>query len=663
MRRWLPIALVLGLGGCKVPFTDISGIFVVADAAWFAEEETLFLFWEVEAQQGLGPETRIEVRFTTDDGAVDWTPIDAFEQVHTHLPVDCGANIRCGSGSLHIPLEPRNVALRMRYHTEGELALDAFTSFNVIDNGPPNTHRSLLVYGVMTETNDAIQWRARHRFPTVRNEEAQRLGLRRRFLVRDRHTLERVANVETNPYLYGSRCPESDAIPGPELDTEERAIFDPDDLDPSVSAVPAVCATSVVFDPTGPFETTAVARKNPEVRPAFPALRSPIRDATRITYLLSVCERTISGPHLTMQRQRILGAAVEPICIDDWMRDGIEDRLVTRIREDIDRVRADGSDMIVVIGIHHDTPTIRAPIEAAIARIMVDEEQRNTPRMAGAFVFDSYGHTVDDAVVGRTTVWCPALIDRDIEDEEDLLDLGLSSFACAVPDPALPTSLGLGPFDLGVLPILPTRSRYLDFINTFSEDQAGTVKDLIFRVPERPASAQHFEVPPFGSATFFNDEVISADNDDAFSFCENDEYIGFVFRTPLTPDVLPVQVLPAWHSQTKEGTYRLGLVWEFPFLMRIEYEVIASLAVSAFSATLPLGLGFDAEDMLGSQLWMAERFPMEKTLTQCRRFCPHPTFDSAGVYQVRQLFDPDYAETCYAPVYPMRGDSGFPRDP
>lgn len=663
MIRLLPIVAILAVAGCKVPLTDIGGVFVVADAAWFAEEETLFLFWEVEAQQGLGPETRIEVRFRTDDGVVDWTPIETFNQVHTHLPVDCGPNVRCGSGSLHVPLEPRNVSIRMRYHADGELALDAFTSFNAIGNGPAHTHRSLLIYGVMTEDNAAVQWRARHRFPTVRNEEAERLGLRRDFQVRDRQTLARIANLEDNPYLYGARCPEATAIPGPLVETDARAIFDPDDLPDAVSAAPAVCATSVVFDPTGEFVTTAVARKNPEVRPAFPALRSPVRDATRLTYLLSVCERTISAPHLKMQRQRILGAAVEPICVDDWMRDGLEDRLVTRLRDDIDAARIGGADLVLVIGLHHDTPTLRAPVERALSRLMIDEEQRNTPRLAGAFVFDSYGYTVADDVVGRTTVWCPALINRDVETPEDLLDLGLSSFACAVPDPALPTSLGLGPFDLGVLPILPTRSRYLDFIDTFSEDQAGSVQDLIFRVPERPANAQHFAVPPFGTATFFNDEVISADADDAFSFCETDEYVGFVFRTALTPNVLPIQALPTWHRETKEGTYRLGIVWEFPFLMRIEYVVVASLAVSAFSATLPLGLGFDAEDQLGSQLWNDERFPLEETLTQCRRFCQHPTFDSAGVYQVRKLFDPGYADTCYAPLYPARGDSGFPRDP
>ena len=33
-------------------------------------------------------------------------------------------------------------------------------------------NRSLQVYGVFDETNSWVQWRGRHFFPTVRNQEA-----------------------------------------------------------------------------------------------------------------------------------------------------------------------------------------------------------------------------------------------------------------------------------------------------------------------------------------------------------------------------------------------------------------------------------------------------------------------------------------------------------
>lgn len=681
-------AVSVGLSGCKVPFTDIGGFFVLSDATWFAEEETLFVFYEIEADQGLGNDAQIEVQFVTDDGVVEWTALSAFDMVHTHMPVDCGTNTKCGSASIHIPLEPRAVQMRLRYHPDSELSRAAPVRYNVIGPGPAHTHRSLLIYGVFTEDNRSVQWRARHRFPTVRNQEVERLGMRRTFTIDTRYLLASAPWMNDNPYRYGGSCTQTVPImpdplpdaPAPDtnvpVQTDERAIFDPLELPQDAFTWPAVCAPSTVTDATGTFTTPATARKNPEVRPAFPALRSPIRDATRMPYVLAFCERTISTRHLTMQRQRLLANGITPICLDDWMGGNLEDELVARLRDDINTVRADGNDMVLTLVLHHDDQRLRARIEAVLATVLAAEENRNTPRVAGAFVYDSYAHTVADDVVGRTTVWCPARIDADIEDAEDLFDIGLSSLACAVPDPNIPVSLGLGPFDLGVLPILPTRTRFLSFINTFSEAQAGQVTDLTFRVPERPANASHAQVPPFGSASFFNDEVISAEPDDAFSFCATDEYPGFVFRSPLLEaagvppldggepvDMLPIESLPAWHAVAQESSYALGIVWQFPYLLELEYEIVASVSVSVFSTTLPLGFDIGQTDTLGNTLWAQDTFPLERTLTQCTRFCGFPTFDSAGVYQVRQRFNPTYQMACYAPLFPTRPGTGFPLDP
>ncbi|MGK0361788.1 MAG: hypothetical protein ACI9U2_004106, partial [Bradymonadia bacterium] len=595
-----------------------------------------------------------------------WTALADLPQVHTHLPVDCGVNTRCGSGSIHVPIEPRNVSIRLRYHRDGELSLDTSTIYNVVGPGPAHINRSALIYGVFDVANSAVQWRLRHRFPTIRNAEAERLGLRRTFTIDgQRIGPGDFSNLPSdNPYLYDAvNCDGARPLDGEPLTTDERAIFDTD-LPEDLAAQGAVCADSTVIDATGEFEAGAVARKNPEVRPAFPVLRSPVSDARRITYVLRICDRTISDVHLGMQRQRVLGSDVEDICLDGWMDGGLADMLEARFRDDVDRVRAEGSDMVISLALHHDDRAIAGVIEDVLARTLDSEQDRNTPRLAGAFVFDSYARTVQDPLVSATTVWCPALVDTDIEDEEDLANVSFSSLACAAPDAGIPTSLGLGPFDLGILPILPDRARYLDFIDTFSEAQAGTMRDLVFRVPERPASAEHVTVPPFGTATFFNDEVISAEPDDMFSFCQTDEYEGFVFRSPLIPDpgLLPIENLPEWHAQVGGASYPLGIVWDFPFLLRLEYEVVASLAVSAFSVTLPLGIGVDATDDLGGTIWGDDAFSLARTLTQCVRFCDHPTFDSAGVYQVRQPFTV-YQTTCYAPKQPVRGDSGFPLDP
>ena len=62
-------------------------------------------------------------------------------------------------------------------------------------------------------------------------------------------------------------------------------------------------------------------------------------------------------------------------------------------------------------------------------------------------------------------------------------------------------------------------------------------------------------------------------------------------------------------------------------------------------------------------MWLEEEFSLAETLTQCERFCDHPTFDAAGIYQINDDFRTAYAAACYTPNFPRRGDSGFPSDP
>ena len=666
---------------CKVPLSDINAAFSIADTAWFAEEETLFVFYEVTAEQGLGPETVLEIRYLTDDGEVPWTPLADLAPVHTHVAVDCGVNARCGSTSLHVPREPREVAVRLRYHREGEVSLDAETLLNVVGPGPPHSHRSLLIYGVFDAQNRAVQWRARHRFPTIRNEEAQRLGLRRRIQVQaQRFGTVDLANPD-NLYAYGMGCPAAfTALAFPRVDTEARAAFNPDDLPDAAASASTVCADSAVWDPTGPFVTTAFARKNPEVRPAFPLLRSPIRDATPIKYLLAECDRTISAEHVAMQRQRLFLGGLAPVCIDDWMSAGFVDALVARFAEDIERVRAEGEDMVLVLALHHDAPEVGPLIEEAIAHALATEQDRATPRVAGAFVLDSFDYRVTEPELAQSVIWCPATLPLEeigiggeepdggvLDDEADGgpkepgEGFNLASLVCAVL-PDNPT-LSFGPFQFSTLPIFSSRSTYLEFIDTYSEDQAGRMKSLTFRVPELPPGASNVRIPPFGVATFFNDEVITADGDDAFSYCETEEYAGFVFRSAIIPDLLPLEVLPEWHAAVSEGTYELGIVWDFPYLLRLRYEAIVAGAVGAFSASLPFGIATQTEQNYGSTLWESDTFSLAQTMTQCLRFCDHPTFDAAGVYQVADAFRTAYASACYAPLFPQRGGTVFPHDP
>lgn len=650
--------------GVKVPIIDIQAGFTLADVSWFEAEQTLFVFYRVDAQQGLGPESQIELAWRTDSATQDFAPLSAFAPVHTHLPVDCGKNSLCGSTSIRVPTVPREVKLRLRYHRDGAMTLDAPVVFNVINAGPAFSHRSLTVYGVFDETNTRIQWRARHQFPTLRNEEAQQLGLRRFFQIASPAHGVPTDPLGDSPYGYAAwpSCPASfTGLGWAPLSTTDRAAFAPEAMPDAASASSAVCATATVTDATGTFEAIAIARKNPQVAPAFPALRSPIQVDTQVGFLLHPCNRIIDETHREMQVQRLLLDGDPEICIDDWAQPGFASRLAAQFQQRIDQERANGKDMILLFALHHDDATgaLAGVVEDALALVLPFERDKSSPRVSGAFVFDSFSHTVQDPELARLTLWCPANLPGD--DLDTIPDT--SSRSCPLL-PDLPDA-ELGPFKFNQIPILPTRAQYLTFVSKYGEAQAGQTQSLEFRAPVRTPISQNVPAGPFGVATFFNDEILTALPTDVFSYCAPTDANAqnVVYRSAADPALQPLSSLPDAHALAPQPEYDLGVLWDFPFLFRLTYQVVLAGNLTAFQVTVPFGIGTQAQSYYGTQLWETGQFPLADVLLRCSRFCDHPTFDSAGVYQVSTAFADTYRDQCYQPLHPVPPGEGFPLDP
>ena len=251
------------------------------------------------------------------------------------------------------------------------------------------------------------------------------------------------------------------------------------------------------------------------------------------------------------------------------------------------------------------------------------------------------------------------------------------------------TEFELGPFSFGTLPILPGRTQYLDFIDTYSKRQAGEVLDLTFQAPEFATTTEHVDLGDFGVVTFLNGEFISAGRGDALSYCTQDDVPDlFAFRSgaleseasqdllaeacaegELPRDLcdsaalnfLPLYLLPSGET-LQETRYDVGIFWQFPFLVTMEYELSSAGSVSALGLSIPFGFAQDGQSYLGAAMWEQDRFSLNEILDHCTRFCDHPTFDSAGVYHVLDPFGrPTPRPATRRPSRP--GDSGFPRDP
>ncbi len=670
-------ARLLGLGlwalllSCdKVPFVDINASFSISDVSWFEDERTMFVFYRVDAEQGIGPESLIELRYGTDDVFVDWTPLGQLTPVHTHLPVDCGPRAKCGSLSIAVEKVPRSVSLRLRYHRSGVLSLNAPVVFNVVGTGPAHLVRSLAVYGVFDETNTRVQWRARHQFPTIRNEQATELGLRRQFTISD------VVHGEVGPLpggnLYGYSispvCPTGlTPLPWQARATTDRAFFEPLTLPLTASDSDVVCASATVTDAMGEYTAAALARKNPITRAGFPTLRSPIRDLEPVGWVFKPCNRVINDAHLSMQVQRLQLAGAPTICTDDFTSRDFASRLVGTMKPRIDALRSAGRDLVLVLAIHRDDTTgrLNRELESVLEQLLIPERDKSTPRVVGAYLFDSASWRLTRDPLKPVVLWCPSRLVTQTD-----LDFvpGASERDC----PLLPDTftLNLGPFSFTQLPILPTRQQYETFVMKYSDANTGSVTKLSLRGPERTAVSENIPVGDFSVITKFNNELISAAPEDAFSFCPpptTDGGVPSVSRVVVQPvdapgAIVQLQGLPQLHQQSPSMLYALGLAWESPFLVKMDYETRVAGAATVVAITIPFGIANTAERFLGNEEWKRDAFPLD-ALRQCTRWCDHPTFDSAGVYQPTAPFRLAFAQQCYAPRFPVPTEGGFPRDP
>jgi hypothetical protein len=663
MRARLAMVVVLSLAACdKVPLVQVNSAFTRADAVWFEDEQTLFVFYRFESDQGIEPVSVVELTWRTDAEAHDWQPLVAFAPVHTHLPVDCGPHTRCGSWSLKVDQVPREVGLRLRYHPKGALAFETNTTPFVVASGPAWTSRSLVAYGVFDGTNAHVQWRARHTFPNLRNEEVEGYGLRRALRITDAHTGDVPPATEDNPYWYAVPSCDGAALGWPDRSTTERAVFEPTQV-PVLSATDStVCATATVTDAKGEFAAVAVARKNSEIRPAFPSLHSPVKTAVQVPFLLKPCDRVISDSHLAMQRQRLLLSGEQVVCLDTWQDPGFATSLTTTFRQALNLARTSGNDMVLTIALHHDDTSGRLAqaVVDALTATLVPERDKVSPRAVGAFVLDSFGRRLTNNDARQLALWCPSLTATDL----DLVPATSERDCALLPDTP---DFVLGPFKFNTLPILPTRDQFETFVAKYSEAQTGQMKTLQFLAPQLTAVSVNVPVGTFGVATFFNNEQITPAPQDAFSYCApatpgaSSLLVFRVAAAPMMP--FPLQQLPELHRLMPQPAYALGLAWDSPFLLRLSYEVVLAGQASAFSLSAPFGFRSVSERYFANSLWLQSDFDLRQVLTQCTRFCDAPTFDSDGVYNVNKPFRQSYEVGCYTPSFPTLADAGVPSDP
>jgi len=408
-----------------------------------------------------------------------------------------------------------------------------------------------------------------------------------------------------------------------------------------------------------------------------------VTEARRITLDLLTCANVVSDAHLAMQQQRLLHDT-DTVCVDDLDEPGRRAALVRRLNARIDEERRAGDDLVLSIVLNRDDAdeAVAEALESALQDVLVEERTKTSPRAIGAVVYDSNSFDQRIPEVKPYLLWCPAALG--IDDLAELVDPSVLNqlFHCAVSlDVAVPIDLPepLDRLTIAQLPLLATRRQFLNYVARYGEGAVGETTGITVLAPRRSADARDVVVgdrfgfgdlldplSPFSStdiATFFDDEYLTVLPDEALSVCAGDASGHVVAQADLAEEPLPLDALPARHADDPRPRYQLGLRWDGAFYLRFDYRAVLGTTTEVVGLTLPFSPSLPGNVSFREQLWTAATFDLRDELTKCRRFCDHPTFDSAGIYQVQALFAPTYQNDCYAPRFPTPDDGGFPDDP
>jgi hypothetical protein len=359
--------------------------------------------------------------------------------------------------------------------------------------------------------------------------------------------------------------------------------------------------------------------------------------------------------------------------------------LTNRIESLINDERVVGDDMVLSIVLNREDAdeAVAAALEAILHDVLVEERSKTSPRAVGAVVYDSASFTQQFPEAKPSLLWCPAAFG--VDDLAELVDPSVLNqlYHCALGlDLAVPIDLPqpLDRLTIAQLPLLATRRQFTNYVARYGENAVGETTRITVLAPRRGADAR--DVPlgtslvdteevidpfsPFSStdiATFFDDEILTILPEEALSVCAGGASGTVVVQAATDEPPQPLDALPARHAVDPRPRYQLGLRWDGAFYLRFDYRAVIGTTTEVVGLTIPFSPSLPGSVSFREELWTAASFDLRDELQKCRRFCDHPTFDSAGVYQVQTAYSPGYQNDCYAPVFPTPDDGGFPDDP
>jgi hypothetical protein len=666
MRAWA--VLLLLLTACeRVPLRKHDAQFGLLRSHHFANEKTQYLFFRISGlrpgQARVSWPSAIEISSPSSlkipglkPGADGFANLDLSQGVHRHQLVECGQGNLCGSFSFRAEKPVLNLALRFRYHKDGAMYETAPVTTSVHPEGATADAQSALVYGVFNGNNSRLQYMVHDNFGDPDSGDIANFGMTRSFAIENVQLTDlskaEKASIQTtgSAFMFPAQPCQSHMQQGVAGKASahrfsgsaswSNAVFD------TTTNMGSVCFTAKNLDARGEVLSQApgMARRNPELHAEGLRVRSPMQEALTIPLVITYCPNlpesaALTEPEFLIYQRHILSAPRSGVdvcfAVNEEERFAIDlDRV---LRQKLAAARSNNpkaDDFFFKVIVHHKlAPEVRRfhdIIGDKLGALIASEVLHVSPRLVGSFIYDSRSVDTRGTQRNASIVWCPRR-------EQD----GPGSDASANCTPSASGELQLGPVTF-LIPMgpFPTVDTYMDYVRKYGD--RGQSKNGQFVVRSVRTNANSLTDSADGRLyTFFDGQRLSLNANERLKFCRDRDgeslldALAFRYSPPSggADQILKVdQAQTLMSGSVEAASVNVGVWWESPFLGGFSFDTPASGKV--FSR-IPISRTFRSSEKLGDERWSKEGFDLTPMLQKCTRYCDHPYFDEAGVYQIR----------------------------
>lgn len=671
------IVFSLGCDPHKVPLNYSPREIELVASHWYENEKVTYLFFKIRGAAKIDSLDLMEWTLVDSESSEQqslYQPFRPESAVHEHRLVPCAQDL-CGSFSVYSKQAPRKARMRLKYHAKSLLFAESETVVNShSDDGTSNSFSQLL-FGTFDALNTHLQIHTLANFGTPLNGEISSYGLTRRLRINGgaayhwtKTTLDQQRRLLRTPTLFSQTPCDQWAEKDPRLQisnhwdfttrSESLPLWIPISLT-SANEAPGVCFRAEFLDQKGQTLTSGVliGRKNPEVLALPLKIKTPLQPARSIPIILSYCEKQgAETPAMTsilfLEYQKFIlqaqGQSTD-LCFNVGQEETFEGKLKGLLADKLRKAKASAvsqRDFIFTVILNHRQNSEFQGFQEIVAsqlHLLIESERlKQSPRLVGAFVYDSDAHFQTPQLAHQNIIWCPQMPLQPSSATNERFDAGIN---CLVNDAEMLKSsllnflIPMGPF--------PSLTTYENYWNQYGDK--GFIRDPQFEVKSVTVNALTVQDLK-ERTTFFESETLHLEPSEGLRLCfENDFKNSLLphlrFRSLQESDkILTANELIPYTAESALGiSLQLGIFWEYAFYGGIRYNTPVSGSVLGL---IPFEKSFKSYTILGDQKWQLSEWNLNNYFQKCQRFCDHPFFDEAGIYQLNERWKTPSALHC-----------------